>query len=49
LRIDTDGDSLSDFDEVNYDGNPASYNPVTDLNPLSPDTDGDGIRDDIDL
>lgn len=34
---------------MNYDGNPASYNPITHLNPLSTDTDGDGIQDDIDL
>ncbi|MDH3559850.1 MAG: thrombospondin type 3 repeat-containing protein, partial [Gammaproteobacteria bacterium] len=48
LLVDTDGDNLSDFDEVNYDGNPSSYNPISDLNPLSTDTDGDGIQDDID-
>jgi len=47
--VDTDGDNLGDFDEVNYDGDPASYDPVTDLNPLSTDTDSDGIQDDIDL
>ncbi len=49
LLADSDGDNLSDYDEVNYDGNPATYNPITDLNPLSTDTDGDGIQDDIDL
>jgi hypothetical protein len=49
LLADTDGDNLSDYEEVNYDGNPASYNPVTDLNPLSVDTDGDGVQDDVDL
>ncbi len=49
LLSDTDGDNLSDFDEVNYDGDPSSYNPIADLNPLSTDTDGDGLQDDIDL
>jgi hypothetical protein len=49
LLVDTDGDNLSDFDEVNYDGIPTAYNPVSDLNPLSTDTDGDGIQDDTDL
>jgi hypothetical protein len=45
---DSDGDTLSDFDEVNFDGDFTSYNPLTDLNPLDPDTDGDGLRDDVD-
>lgn len=45
LLVDTDGDSLSDYVEVCYDGNCASYAPRSDLNPLSADTDGDGIPD----
>ncbi|MGB5441799.1 MAG: thrombospondin type 3 repeat-containing protein, partial [Gammaproteobacteria bacterium] len=49
LLVDTDGDNLSDFNEVNYDGNPVAYNSISDLNPLSWDTDGDGVQDDIDL
>ena len=45
LLADSDLDGLSDYDEVNYDGNPASYIPGQDLNPLSEDSDGDGITD----
>ena len=36
---------LSDFEEVNYDGNAYAYTPGSDLNPLSADTDGDGVDD----
>ena len=38
LKADTDGDILSDFDEVNVLG----------TNPLLTDTDGDSLRDDVD-
>ena len=48
LLADSDGDTLSDYDEVNYDGDPTGYTPGTDLNPLSLDTDGDGLDDFID-
>lgn len=48
LLADTDGDTVSDFDEVNYDGDPGSYTPGLDLNPFLPDTDGDGIHDNLD-
>jgi subtilisin family serine protease len=48
LLIDSDGDTLSDFDEVNHDGDPGSYTPGQDLNPLQTDTDSDGLRDDTD-
>jgi len=44
LLVDTDGDTLSDFQEVNFDNDPA-YTPGADLDPLSPDTDGDGLSD----
>ena len=47
--IDSDGDGLSDFDEVNYDGVANEYNPLTDTNPLSSDTDNDGFNDDIEI
>jgi YVTN family beta-propeller protein len=49
LLIDSDGDSLSDFFEVNYDGNAITYTPGADLNPLSVDSDGDGFNDDIEI
>ncbi len=42
---DSDFDGVSDYDEVNYDKDPTSYNPQTDLNPLSEDTDKDGMAD----
>jgi hypothetical protein len=44
LLIDSDGDTLTDFDEVNYDNDPA-YTPGADLNPVSTDTDGDALAD----
>lgn len=56
--VDTDGDGLSDDEEINYDGDPAynPYHPITnptgtDTNWNDRDTDGDGIDDgrEIDL
>lgn len=44
---DTDGDSVNDFDEVNFDGLPA-YDPLTDMNPLSQNTDNDAYLDGVD-
>jgi hypothetical protein len=44
LVVDSDGDTLSDFQEVNFDNDPA-YTPGADLDPLSADTDGDGFSD----
>ncbi len=48
LLIDTDGDTISDYDEVAFDGNANSYTPGLDLNPLSTDTDGDLYLDNVD-
>jgi len=48
LLWDTDGDTLSDFAEVAYDGDPDSYVAGQDLNPFLTDTDGDGLTDDAD-
>lgn len=45
LLTDSDGDGLSDYAEVAFDGNAASYTPGLDLDPLSADTDQDGIAD----
>ena len=45
LLTDTDGDGLSDYAEVSYDGDATTYTPGADLNPLSNDTDGDGYSD----
>jgi len=45
---DSDDDGVSDFDEVNYDGDPA-YVPATDLDPLNSDTDGDGFNDGLEI
>jgi len=49
LLVDTDGDLVSDFDEVNYDGDASTYTPGVDLDPNSPDTDGDGVQDGSDI
>jgi hypothetical protein len=42
---DTDGDGLSDYQEVAYDGNASSYIVGQDLDPLNVDLDGDGFDD----
>lgn len=47
LLPDTDGDGLTDFAEVNYDGN-AAYTPGQDLNPLSVNSDNDAYDDNVD-
>jgi hypothetical protein len=44
---DTDGDTVSDYDEVNFDGLPA-YDQNTDMNPLSQNTDNDAYPDGTD-
>ena len=47
---DTDGDGISDYDEVNVDGDPLTYTPGVDSDPLLNllDQDGDGLNDDQD-
>jgi choice-of-anchor B domain-containing protein len=45
---DSDGDNVSDYDEVAFDGDETTYTPGVDLDPLSPDTDGDLVQDDTD-
>lgn len=42
---DSDYDGVTDYSEVGFDGDASSYNPTTDLNPLSSDTDSDGMSD----
>lgn len=42
---DSDRDGISDFDEVNRDGNPQDYQSGVDLDPNNSDTDGDGAYD----
>jgi hypothetical protein len=44
---DTDGDTISDYDEVNFDGLPA-YDPGADMNPLLQNTDNDAYLDGVD-
>ena len=44
---DNDNDGLTDIEEKNFDGNPA-YNPATDINPLSDNTDADAYIDSLD-
>lgn len=46
---DSDDDFSSDFEEVNRDGDPSNYNPGTDTDPNNEDTDGDGLKDGLDL
>lgn len=48
LLADTDGDGLSDYAEVSYDGDASTYTPGADLNPLTADSDGDGRADGVD-
>jgi hypothetical protein len=45
LLADSDFDGLSDANEVGFDGDGGSYNPLADLNPLSRDSDSDGMDD----
>jgi hypothetical protein len=47
FKADTDGDGITDYNETLYDG-VAGYNPDTDTNPLSPNTDGDAYPDGTD-
>ena len=49
LLVDTDGDGLSDFEEVAWDGNASAYSPGLDLDPLAVDTDLDGFRDGMEV
>ena len=48
LLSDTDGDGLSDYEEVGYDGDGTAYVAGQDLDPFSIDTDGDGLADNTD-
>jgi hypothetical protein len=44
---DVDGDGLTDYEEVNYDGDPDSYDPgASDTDLTASDTDGDHLSDD---
>ncbi|MDH3901255.1 MAG: thrombospondin type 3 repeat-containing protein [Gammaproteobacteria bacterium] len=45
VDADYDSDGLTDYQEVNWDGDATEYDPVNDLNPLADDTDGDGFKD----
>lgn len=44
-NADTDNDFLSDFAEVNMDGDPSNFTPGSDTDPNNQDTDGDGKKD----
>lgn len=44
-EADSDGDGVSDLDEVSRDGNPDDILRGTDTDPFNPDTDGDGLTD----
>ena len=45
LDVDSDNDSLTDYQEVAWDGNGADYSTVGDTDPLNSDSDGDGVID----
>jgi hypothetical protein len=47
LNSDTDGDGLTDYQELDWDGDPSAYDVGLDTNPLSADSDSDGIIDGI--
>lgn len=49
LLMDSDGDTISDFDEVNYGGDASVYTPGVDINPLVVDSDGDGFNDNVEI
>jgi len=44
-NADTDGDGVSDYDELNRDHNPYAYIPDADTDPNDSDTDNDGFSD----
>ena len=45
LLADTDGDGLTDYEEVAWDGDASAYTPGAEPNPLIADTDMDGFKD----
>ena len=47
-NADSDNDFMSDFIEVNRDGDPSNYTPGIDTNPNDSDTDNDGVLDGAD-
>jgi len=49
LLVDTDGDGLSDGEEVGFDGDISTYNNARDTDPLLSDTDGDGLSDGMEV
>lgn len=48
LLADSDGDGLTDFDEVYVDLDPTTYQVGVDTDPNNEDTDGDGLFDGVD-
>lgn len=44
-NTDSDGDGMSDYNEISIDGDSGNYTPGVDANPLNEDTDGDGVPD----
>jgi len=45
LDVDSDDDGLTDYQELAWDGDAATYSPGFDTNPLNHDTDGDNVMD----
>ena len=48
FSVDTDNDYINDYDEVNRDDDPDSYQVGVDTDPTNADTDGDGVIDGLD-
>lgn len=46
---DTDGDNISDYDELNYGGDATTYSADNDLDPLTADTDMDSYDDGLEI
>jgi hypothetical protein len=49
LLMDSDADGLTDYEELAWDGDVTTYNPVGDTDPLSADTDIDGFADGMEV
>lgn len=48
LLADSDGDGLTDYEELDRDGEPANFTPGVDTDPRLADTDGDDFDDGVD-
>jgi hypothetical protein len=49
LLMDSDADGLTDYEELAWDGDVMTYDPLGDTDPLSDDTDIDGFTDGMEV